>query len=212
MGGFGSGSWDRWNTKALTTSCLSLEARRLHKDGLLQSGAVYECSWNSGPDGPKASIGIRVCRDQLILRYRHGDNDGVRQDITETVSLTWTPCNYGGQRPWFRCPGVSDGARCDRRVAKLYLGGRYFVCRHCCRLAYHSQSVAIADRPMRRAQDIRLRLGGSANLLAPFPWKPKGMHWQTYWRLRHKAQKAEAVAWGILSDRIDRMKTTRDSG
>ena len=211
MGGYGSGSWTRWNTKTLVTSCLSLEVRRLHKDGLLQSGAVYECSWNGDPGGLKSSIGIQVGRDQLILRYRHGDNDD-RQDITETVALTWTSCLYGGQRPWFRCPGVSDGASCDRRVAKLYLRGPYFLCRHCQGLTYSSKRVTVDDRPITRAQKIRMRLGGSANLLEPFPSRPKGMHWRTYWRLWHKAQKAEAVGLGIMRDHIDRMKTTRDPG
>lgn len=29
--------------------------------------------------------------------------------------------------------------------------------------------------------NIRRRLGGSANMLEPFPSKPKGMRWYTYW-------------------------------
>jgi hypothetical protein len=33
-----------------------------------------------------------------------------------------------------------------------------------------------------------VRLGGSANLLDPFPAKPKGMHWRTYRHLRARAQ------------------------
>ena len=40
------------------------------------------------------------------------------------------------------------------------------------------------------AQDIRLRLGGSARTDGPFPDKPKGMHWKTYWKLWHKADRA----------------------
>ena len=212
MGGYGSGSWTRWNTKPLTTSCLSLEVRRLHKDALLQSGARYEYSWNGGPGGTKSTIGIQVGRDQLLLRYCHATNDGERQDITETVSLTWTACNYGGQRPWFRCPGVSGGARCDRRVAKLYLLGRYFLCRHCQGLTYSSKRVTVDDRPITRAQNIRRRLGGSASLLEAFPWKPKRMHWRTYWRLREKARKAERKSMDILGRQLERLKNASGSG
>jgi hypothetical protein len=33
-----------------------------------------------------------------------------------------------------------SGVACGKRVAKLYALGRYFLCRHCYRLAYDSQS------------------------------------------------------------------------
>ena len=51
---------------------------------------------------------------------------------------------------------------CGRRVAKLYGPGRYFVCRHCYRLAYASQSEDAQRRSMRRASKIRQRLVGNA--------------------------------------------------
>lgn len=63
-------------------------------------------------------------------------SEGRREELYE-VSLTWTSCNFGGQRPWFKCPsGV-----CDERVSKLYLPpeGKRFLCRHCHGLSYESQ-------------------------------------------------------------------------
>lgn len=42
---------------------------------------------------------------------------------------------------------------------------------------------------------IRVKLGGSANLNEPFPWKPKGMRWSTYQRLRRQAGQAESRSW-----------------
>ena len=42
-----------------------------------------------------------------------------------------------------------------------------------------------------RSQRIRRLLGGSGSLLEPFPWKPKGMPYRTYCRLRENAEKAE---------------------
>jgi len=35
-------------------------------------------------------------------------------------------------------------------------------------------------RALHKAQSIQERLGGSANMMKPFPEKPKGMHWETY--------------------------------
>ncbi len=74
--------------------------------------------------------------ERVILRYRHQSGSGSEwEDVREPVPLTWTGCNFGGERPWFVCPGAGRG----RRVAILYGPGRYFLCRHCYDLAYESQ-------------------------------------------------------------------------
>jgi hypothetical protein len=99
--------------------------------------------------------------------------------VRESVHLSWTACNFGGERPWFVCPR----AECGRRVAVLYGPGRYFLCRHCYDLVYESQRESGMYRALHKAQAIRKRLGGSANMMEPFPEKPKGMHWSTYDRL-----------------------------
>ena len=44
---------------------------------------------------------------------------------------------------------------------------------------------------MRRAQKIRMRLGGSVNMMEPFPERPKGMHLDTYIRLFWEHHEAE---------------------
>jgi hypothetical protein len=108
------------------------------------------------------------------------------------VSLDWTACNFGGERPWFVCPSVG----CSRRVAVLYGPGRYFLCRHCYELAYQSQRDNAMERALLKAQAIRKRLGGSANMMEPFPEKPKGMHWSTYDRLfceHHESQMEQLI-------------------
>ena len=87
----------------------------------------------------------------------------------------------------FICPG----AGCGRRVAVLYGPGRYFLCRHCYGLSYESQRDNQMDWALHRAQSIRERLGGSANMTQPYPEKPKGMHWKTYGRLWWEHHEAE---------------------
>jgi hypothetical protein len=85
---------------------------------------------------------------------------------------------------------VLEGVSCGRRVAKLYLKGRYFLCQHCHNLAYLSQQEAHRHAALRRCQRIRQKLGGTANMTKPFPGKPKGMHFKTYLRLRGEYEKA----------------------
>jgi hypothetical protein len=82
-------------------------------------------------------IGTLVYQDKLVLSYR-STLGGEWEDVKEPVSLEWTPCNFGGERPWFVCPGVVNGKRCGRRVAILYGPGKYFLCRHCYDLRYES--------------------------------------------------------------------------
>lgn len=184
MGGYGSGRV-YWRTPRPTVeSKLSLDVRRLHRDGQLQPRNRGSTSWRWHNGNPAGSISHRAVGNAdrakaLILEYQHTRN-GQSEQVKQTVWLEWTPCNYGGSRPWALCP------RCARRVAILY-AGRRFACRHCHDLAYASSRESASDRGIRKAQAIRQRLGGSANLARPFPHKPKGMHWETYDRLENEA-------------------------
>lgn len=56
-------------------------------------------------------------------------------EVKGRLRLTWTPCNYGGSRPWFLCPGEG----CGRRAAILYGPVNPPQCRLCLGLAYASQ-------------------------------------------------------------------------
>lgn len=82
---------------------------------------------------------------------------------------------------------------CHRRVAILYAGG-IFACRHCHNLAYESQREAPHSRALSRAQNIRVKLGGSGSMAEPFPPKPKGMRWKSYLRLLNRSEEADALS------------------
>jgi hypothetical protein len=181
MGGPGSGRWYRWNRKDTVEEHQALDIRAWQCRGWLQPGTCF--SWSG------VTVQVQPGRVHLSYRLRRAIAEG--QNVSEAIPLTWTPCHYGGQRPWFRCPGW----RCDRRVAKLYLGGGAFRCRYCLDPGYESQRETPAFRLLAKAQNIRLQLGGSASLAEPFPSKPKGMHGRTYARLRWQAQEAD---WGSM--------------
>jgi hypothetical protein len=207
LGGVGSGSWYRFNTKTTVEECRSLDVRRLHREGLLKPG--YRFSWSWSRAGRQiASIGGVVLGSSrpegVVLLFRHRSGLSVEwEDVQELVELDWTPCNFGGERPWFICPG----AGCGRRVTVLYGPGRYFLCRHCYDISYQSQRDNKMYRALHRAQDIRRRLGGSANMMEPFPEKPKGMHWETYERLRwehHEAEMEQLLGMREWLDKVEK--------
>ena len=138
------------------------------------------------------------------------------QDVAESVRIVRIGCRYGGTRPYFECPGVVNGSACGRRVSKLYGHGRYFLCRHCYRLVYASQSEGELDRSLRRANTIKQRLGGEPGLAYPFPRRPRGMWRRTYDRLHEetfeiemRAEEAIELLTAKVAARIDRSSRKR---
>jgi hypothetical protein len=209
MGGLGSGrpaglSRDR------VEFCRSLDVNRLQKTGCLSAGWLGGWQWTR--DGEKVAwINLRAEADRLDLAYRVRIAGGEWEDVAETVRIVRVPCRLGGARSYFICPGVVNGVACGRRVAKLHGPGRYFLCRHCYRLAHTSQSEGGWDRALQRANKIRQRLGGDPGMAAPFPKKPKGMWRRTYERLREQAFEAEMLADGAFAVSADRLLARIDN-
>jgi hypothetical protein len=210
VGGSGSGNWYRWRKKDAVEDHRSIDVGYLNRNGMLRPGYWGTLSWWRD-DEQVANIGVRAEEGRVVLDYRYRVRGSEEwQDVQYPVRLIWTPCNLGGERPWFVCPGVVNGRYCGRRVAKLYGASKYFLCRHCYDLTYRSRQEAPMMRHLHKAQKIRQRLGGSANMTEPFPERPKGMHHKTYWRLRWEHDEADwaytlaLAAWiGKLSDEID---------
>jgi len=195
MGGPGSGNHIRLCTKTTTESQHRVDIRYLKKQGLLHAGSAGTLSWSR--NGEKTgSIGYRIEPKRMILNYRHKPYGGDWVDVEETVYFDKTPCNYGGFRYWFHCPG------CGRRVALLYGAGKYFLCRHCHNLTYASQQEDRLFRLLRKAQNIRERLGLSGATDEPILFKPKGMHQKTFDRLRFEVERIERRMNYVAAERF----------
>jgi hypothetical protein len=209
LGGPGSGSWYRFGKKTTVEGCHSLDVRRLYREGLLKPGYRFSWSWSRAGRQTASIAGVvlgssRPERVVLLFRHRSGP-DAEWEDAQQPVALEWTPCNFGGERPWFICSGVLNGVRCGRRVAVLHGLGKWFLCRHCYDLSYESQREDKIQQALRRAQNIRQRLGGSANMMEPFTEKPKGMHHDTYMRLfweHHEAEMGQMVGMREWLDKL----------
>lgn len=202
MGGYGSGQY--WSqVKATTAQLCQLDVRLWQRDRLLTPGHSFNSQWTC--NGQQiASIQVRIETGRAILSYGYRRNDCEPWESTEyPVRLESTRCTYGGWRAWFRCP--ANG--CNRRVAILYLGGRFLACRHCYQLAYPCQREPAHFRAIDKAQAILIRLGGSGAMREPFPAKPKGMHWRTYSRLRSAYVEADGRSMPPFIERRKGMTT-----
>jgi hypothetical protein len=105
-------------------------------------------TWTHRPSGNQSSITIHTSLTEhdgqyVELIYTSTDKwDVTKTNINYKVPVTSTPCHFGGIRYWFICPLTSNGVYCGRRVAKLYLFGKYFGCRHCHQLTYESRKLS----------------------------------------------------------------------
>jgi hypothetical protein len=119
----------------------------MFRAGVFKKGPLYTwtCRWTNGV-GKAGTLGYHLTRTpegEMALRLTYAITNcmsGEKKELNYTVELTTTRPHFGGQRFWFRCPMVTNGVPCRKRVAKLYLpsGGRYFGCRICYDLTYRS--------------------------------------------------------------------------
>jgi hypothetical protein len=132
---------------------------------------------------------VRVESAAVVLSYRSCSSGSSEwKAIEQRLPISLTTCHLGGVRPWFICPVYCDGRYCGRRAAILYCASDLFACRRCNRLSYASQQQTPLHRGLEQAREIRMRLGGTADLVEPFPVRPKGMHRRTFQRLRARAE------------------------
>lgn len=76
---------------------------------------------------------VEQARWAALVTLHHPGARNVGGD-PEGITFAWTPCTFGGARPWFRCPTLVYG--CGRRCRFLYQHGKFYVCRTCARLTY----------------------------------------------------------------------------
>ena len=168
---------------------------RHHRELADQPGGCISWRWHRGGK-PLCSVDMVFHPDHVVLT----DVTERGRPTTEMISLTRTPCHYGGTRAWFECPA------CSRRCARLYFLRSNFRCRTCHGLAYRSQLEARVERPRLIAHRIRRSLGASPDLTVPFPAKPPKMHWATYYRIRARGQLYEARAMARLAAWVDGLR------
>ena len=194
MGGFGSGRQPH-SFNRTTNRHLSIDIRIWAKDGILTPGPAFVWQWTLR--GKRVgSILVEIIEDKLVIHplFMSKHREPIK---TQILGLDWTNCNLGGRRPWFLCPQPG----CNTRVALLYWKGS-FGCIKCFNLHYESENESKTDRIARRAGWIRKKLNWSPGILNPTGGKPKGMRWQTYYRLASEHSRLADIALTSLVKRL----------
>jgi len=187
MGGPGSGRLFHFDRQTALDECLWIDVCDWKRRRLLAPGRVFSWSWSCRGERT-GQIHVQAGQDHVWLSYRVRRPGEDWRDIASTISLTHTPCHFGGERVWFCCPS------CGRRAQKLYMYPAHFRCRTCCGLPYASQQETPLDRGLRKSRKLRRKLGDDGGLGDPVLWKPRGMHWRSFERLRNQIEAHEQVA------------------
>lgn len=193
MGGFGSGRYP-YSMQTTVSECRSIDVHDLHGEDYLEPGHGGTSSWSR--DGEEiATIGWRITGDEdhprLRLTYSVTTRTGEEHQVNYAVPIVHTECNFGGERPWFQCPGRRR-EDCGERVGKLYKppGQLRFLCRHCYDLTYESNirqgnfHYENVSKPVERHQEALEQL------------EQKGMNRET---LREVYEAKKAIREGIVA-------------
>lgn len=122
--------------------CLTLDVHEFNQEGYLDEDAVNargSARWSAGGT-QSSSIGwerTTIADGTPALRLSYTiHTGGETRDVDCCVPITYTECHFGGQRPWFLCPG----SECYERVGKLHKPpfADRFLCRECHDLVYES--------------------------------------------------------------------------
>ena len=160
----------RWDKKTTVEETPSVSTIFLRKHGYLKGGMVSGgIDWS---DAYRRIGSIGICVETFRLKgtmrccYSHQHWQGAEKlNLDYTVELTTTPCRFGGHRWWFICPLVWNSIPCERRVERLYLGGKHLGCRRCYDLTY----ISAQQHDSRVGSWLKLLQGNNTELLDEIP-------------------------------------------
>lgn len=191
--GDGKGNYLRIDGRATVDQHYSIDIKLIKQNDLLHPGTEGNLRWSTGNETTKSGVDFSVHDDCMIFNCKYKKDNGPWEYIKQKVKFDFTSCNYGGFRYWFLCPG------CGKRARILYGVGKYFLCRDCCNLTYGSKLESKADQANRKAQHIRKKLGIKPRETI---FKPKGMHWKTFYKLKDELLRCESFFWADLAKKF----------
>ncbi len=140
-------SYYRYSKKQEAEDLKKVDVFFLKSRGYFHKGfATGNVTWSrNGDETGRVGFEMRINENEKYLRFIYTQTDRETEEKTDfdyKIPITTTACNLGGVRYWFQCPFYTNGLYCGRRVGALYLGDKYFACRHCYNLTYSSRNVS----------------------------------------------------------------------
>ena len=173
---------------------LQLRVTDLKRAGGLESSSTFRLSW---ADGSQAVVES----NEGLLKVSYSYKGEPRHKLIE---ISYSSCNYGGQRSWLVCPIPS----CNKRAGVLFVYQGYFICRRCTGLLYSSQHATANWRATERMWKMRAKHGIKRGDLRP-PYtiaRPKGKHHLTHQRDIERLEHLEDKAWGAHWNIVQKLK------
>lgn len=189
----GRGKYHRLNAKISTADLLCVRLAEFKKSKCFTSGQSYSWQWSRNGERV-ASIGFTITDSFIRFMYSIKGGENNLLHVNKIIPLTFTSCNFGGQRKWFLCD-------CGRKVATMYISGQKIACRHCFNAVYPCQREDAIDRKWRKIYKLEARLNKSENdhvFWLDDRYKPKGMHWRTYKRIRNEWRTAHIKKYELI--------------
>ena len=185
MGGLGSGRQKGYNTKPLVEESFVLDLNSILRDGI--HPRMDAMTWSIGKVEAGSImyiIGNKNSHPTLTLEYTVNG-----EPIKEHIPVIWETQPYGGIRYWMECPLLNrSGTSCDNHCSKLYLppGGKYFGCRECSGLTYHSCNTS--HKFDKYYNDFIQKYG-------PYPRKKFNEEFSGKWYFRYFRTRKAAKKW-----------------
>ena len=124
MGGPGSGNRGRCNKKEVVEDCLSIDANRWMREGILKADVHHYGTWrwtySSGKSFPVNYVVDSRAHSSAVVRLSYSwtwNNSQQPESADYSIRLTTTDPHFGGLRWWFVCPLIVNGRPCNRAAA-----------------------------------------------------------------------------------------------
>lgn len=214
MGGYGSGRLEKQGRRDTTDTRKSVDVLDWNRTDLLTAGKSFSgksFSWGAHwwlRNKPALEIRPVYLSEDDPADWLEVQHLWAEDTVAERINMEWTPCAYGGARPWLLCPW------CGRRARLLYLESAIaspvvsrLACRTCLGLAYECQRQDETRRLAEKAKRLRRKADGASafSLFSAFPARPTGMHWATYLRLREASETATLQFWEMTMEQFAKM-------